>query len=370
VLIALVHYSTLPIVGGVETIVGEHTRLLREAGHEVTVVCGAGSGDHLLKELADRASTGAQVRGALRPVFEKQQVVILHNVLTMPFHPGLTEALWQLADELPAVRFFAWIHDLAACNPDYSRPKLSTLLATAHPRIEYVAISEHRREQFETLTGRTAQVIPNGLDPLRLLDLPEPLCAFCREHRVIERELILLHPTRLLRRKNIELSLRVLAALRAAGRDALLLVTGARDPHQAESDEYATSLHTLRETLGAERDALFLHDFFTVTPRDLIRLLGVADALFFPSHQEGFGLPILEAALHRLPIFCADLAPMNFLVEHRLSTFDPAAPPAEIAAEIARHLHLNPATQARKEIVRRYSWDTIFRQHLAPLLRT
>ena len=33
-----------------------------------------------------------------------------------------------------------------------------------------------------------------------------------------------------------------------------------------------------------------------------------ADALLFPSEQEGFGLPLLEAGLARLPVFCTALA--------------------------------------------------------------
>jgi glycosyltransferase involved in cell wall biosynthesis len=38
--------------------------------------------------------------------------------------------------------------------------------------------------------------------------------------------------------------------------------------------------------------------------RDLYLL---SDCLFFPSRSEGFGLPILEAAMHRLPVWCQEI---------------------------------------------------------------
>ena len=38
--------------------------------------------------------------------------------------------------------------------------------------------------------------------------------------------------------------------------------------------------------------------------RDLYLL---SDCLFFPSRHEGFGLPVLEAAMHRMPVWCQDI---------------------------------------------------------------
>jgi hypothetical protein len=85
--------------------------------------------------LAAARSALRRVRDALAPVLAGQEVVVMHNLLTMPFHPGLTEALWQLADDLTSVRFLAWVHDLAACNPDYDvkAPQLSKLYQAMQP---------------------------------------------------------------------------------------------------------------------------------------------------------------------------------------------------------------------------------------------
>jgi glycosyltransferase involved in cell wall biosynthesis len=105
-----------------------------------------------------------------------------------------------------------------------------------------------------------------------------------------------------------------------------------------------------------------------VTKPDLISLFKVADALFFPSHQEGFGLPLLEAALHRLPTFCPDVEPMISLPRHLQNAYPAGSSPAAVATLIASTLDASHATQARKAVVRDYAWEAIYRNHLAPLL--
>ena len=51
----------------------------------------------------------------------------------------------------------------------------------------------------------------------------------------------------------------------------------------------------------------FLSDYFLVQDDTLRDLYLLSDCLLFPSRQEGFGLPVLEAALHRLPVWCGDI---------------------------------------------------------------
>jgi glycosyltransferase involved in cell wall biosynthesis len=94
----------------------------------------------------------------------------------------------------------------------------------------------------------------------------------------------------------------------------------------------------------------------------------LADALFFPSRQEGFGIPVLEAAFHRLPVFCSDIEPLNALLEHGVTTFALGASPEEIAALILQTLGSDAAFAARKQTLRTYSWDRIYRNFLSPLL--
>jgi len=372
--IALVHYTYTPVVGGVEIIMAEHARLLSQHGHEVTVYCDQGSSDdpRIRVELLPEADDAAELALALEAGLARQDVVFMHNVATMPFHLALTEALWELGQRLTGVRFIAWVHDLAACNPDYQIPRLDlppwSFMARAHARYSYVAVSDLRRRQFEKLTKVPCRVVPNGLDPERLLGLTAPIAELARARHLLEREIVLLHPTRLLRRKNVELGLRVAAALNAAGRNCAYVVTGAPDRRQAASRDYVNELHALRLELGMEEDALFVHEEFPLDERDLASLFALADALFFPSRQEGFGLPILEAALHRLPIFCSAIEPLDSLLAVGVSFFPLDAEPAQIALKIAARLESLDAWQARNQVRRQYAWPAIYRNHIAPLL--
>jgi glycosyltransferase involved in cell wall biosynthesis len=399
--IALLHYTYSPVVGGVETILEQHAGLFAAHGHEVVVFCGEGVSanpaitvtvipemlrDHpLVKAAQEELDAGApgvnfaelkkRLVETLAPLVENAGIVFLHNVVAMHFHLALTAALWELAERLHGVRFVAWIHDLAAINPDYPFPHLDrepwSLLTRHHPAVEYVAVSSHRKKQFAALTGASSEscrVIPNGIDPIAHLDLPAHVAEFVNERAILEKEIVLLHPTRILKRKNIELGMRVVAEMKMAGKNCCCIVTGAPDSHNPDAMKYHESLLKLRADLGIADEFIFLNALFAVTNRDVIGLYRVADALFFPSKQEGFGLPILEGALHRIPIFCADIEPMKSLAHHNLTFFSPEIAPGALAGTIRKQISASPAIQAAKAVVRDYSWKSIYPRHLEPLL--
>jgi glycosyltransferase involved in cell wall biosynthesis len=361
--ISLVHYSAPPIIGGVESVLGAHARLLRKAGYDVCIVARRGAPDFLLQSEDPTKELAAALEGS--------EVVIVHNILTMPFDMPLTRAIWDLAARWPKVRWVAWVHDVAAANPDYDHPWHKApwdLLTSACPHFSYIAVSTQRARQLQAAARVSVQVIPNGVQPSDVLGLTPAVADFAGRHRLLHRDLVLIHPTRLLRRKNVEFGLEVIAELRRRGRDAVTLITGAADPHNERSAEYATALLERRAELDLEDSALFVGEHFPVAPLDLTGLYQLADALFFPSRQEGFGLPVLEAALHRLPIFCADIEPMSCLLNHSLHVFDPEGSPSEVATLIQRTLDRSAPFRARRETVARYCWTAVWRQYLAPLL--
>jgi len=399
--IILLHYTYAPLIGGVENILEQHAALLTSHGHEVTVVCSEGASanpavqmlnipelrrDHPLVHSArselDAGKPGDnfaelknRIAATLSPLFVKADIVFLHNVLTMPFHPGLTAALWRLTEKHAGVRFVAWTHDIAACNPDYSFQHLDSepwnLLTKANPHVEYVAISRHRKEQFLELTGappKSCTVIPNGIDAVEYLGLTDPVAKFVRESGVLNSDVILLHPTRILKRKNIELGIRVIAAMKAMGKSCSCIVTGPPDLFNTATAAYYKELLRLRRELAVEAEFIFLHELFAVTNRDLSGLYRIADVLFYPSKQEGFGLPILEGALHEVPIVCAGIEPMKSLALDNTTFFEPGEAPAAIAEKIIAHADASPLIQSRKAVLRDYSWDTLYSHCFKPLM--
>ncbi len=361
---ALVHYTAAPVIGGVERVMEEHARLFAEHGHQITVLCQRGGGPDAVRLPVEKS---AQVQAAaLRRSLAEQDLVIVHNVLTMPFHAGLTEALWHVMDELPHVRFVGWVHDVAACNPDYA--PVAPIFSRAHPRCGYVAVSELRARQFAETTGTTADrcaVIPNGVAPARVLGLPEHVAAFARQHDLLDGRMLLLHPTRLVRRKNVELSIAVAHELQRCGSAATVIITAADDPHNASAGMLA---RTLRDECASMENVLFAADHFPVGDAELAALYRLADALLFPSRSEGFGLPLLEAALHRMPAFCSDIEPLRGLLRETVSAFPPDADPASVATLIDETLSASPAFRERRRVLREFNWAAIYRKHLAPLL--
>ena len=99
---------------------------------------------------------------------------------------------------------------------------------------------------------------------------------------------------------------------------------------------------------------------------DLASLYQLADAVFFPSWQEGFGLPVLEAGLLRVPVFCSDREPMRSLREHGVHRVDPGGDPGETADYVASTLLADPGYRGRREVFSRYAWDGIYQSQIAP----
>jgi glycosyltransferase involved in cell wall biosynthesis len=362
--IALIHFSAAPVVGGVERVMDEHARLFKANGHEVSVLClHGGGGEAALLPAGESAEAHA---AALRPVLGEQEIVFVHNVMTMPFHPGLTQALATVAGELPRVRFVAWVHDVAACNPDY--PDVPAILRKAHPRFEYVAVSPLRAREFAQVTGgqvERCRVVPNGIDPARVLGLPPAVADLARSRDLLDGRLVLLHPARLLRRKRIETSLGIACAFAARREPATVLVTAAIDPHGRGSRAYREEL---RARFGSDGGHLFVGEHLVVGDPELAGLYQLADALLFPSRSEGFGLPLLEAAMHRLPVFCSDIEPLRDLSAGNVTFLPDGAEAPRLATLIADTLGASAAFGARKRVLRDYGWPSIYRRHLAPLL--
>lgn len=318
--IAILHYSKPPVIGGVERVIGEQAAALRELGHEVAIL------------------TRQEWR------MEKWDAVIVHNVFTMPFDLAWTKELIKLTHSRPDIRWFNWVHDVR--------------WSAQVPKAVHVAVSEFRRQDYAKITQETIHVIPNGCDASAVLGLTERVRDLKLEHA----GLVLLQPTRFVRRKNIEFGLRLLVELPAAQ----YLVTAAPDPHQKDGTKYFRELKQLAKELGVSQRVRFLGEKSALTDSDVRSLYHMADLLFFPSTQEGYGLPLIEAALHGVPVFCSQI-PAHREVAVGATFFKLNASPKSLARKITAH----PAVQARqlqRGMMVRLAWSRIVPEMLEPLL--
>jgi glycosyltransferase involved in cell wall biosynthesis len=217
--------------------------------------------------------------------------------------------------------------------------------------------------------------VPAGVGVRDKLRLKPATVQLVRQLRLDDGWPFMLLPARITKRKNIEYAIGVTRALRDLGLKPRLLVTGPPGPHNPRSVDYVDELQAERARLDVRDEVTFLYEerrpngrLWTATDPMMDDLYQLADLLIFPSAQEGFGIPLLEAGLVRLPVFCSDIPPFREIAGDRVHRFALDAPHAETAARIAQFLEADPATRLRHEVIRRYSWEGIFREKIAPLL--
>jgi glycosyltransferase involved in cell wall biosynthesis len=360
--LALLHYTAHPVTGGVESVMEEHRRLLAAAGYPVTVIAGRGEAVIVPEVDSRRPETSfdelrERLVQTLAPLLREIDVVIAHNVLTMPFNLPLIDVLPKLGRPL-----IAWTHDIAWVNPRYAEFRRDEwpyrLLHEPAPGARYVAISDLRREQLEATYGVAAPVIPNGVDAGRLLRLRPATVELLRRAGSWQRNPIVLVPLRVTRRKRLEDALEVAARLRPRQPQLGWIVSGPLGPHQADNREYWEHLRELRSRLGLEDVFAFLHEFgqgdrHPVDDEMMAELYALAGAVFLPSESEGFGLPVIEAALTKTPLVCTDIAAFAELeAERRYPTGDLAAAAGLLEATLAG----SPQARAREG----FTWEAIF----------
>jgi glycosyltransferase involved in cell wall biosynthesis len=297
-------------------------------------------------------------------------------VHTLNKNLALTAALHRLDGR----RTIAWCHDLAWTNSQYL-PELYDaypwkLLRQKWPGTRYVTVSEPRKTEMESLFGGNlpVEVVTGGVDIPAFLHWTPEMRAVEAKHNLLDADLLLLLPARITRRKNIELALHVLSALKNRGDwDCRLIVTGPPGPHNPTNPGYLGELLALRSGLQLQDSAHFLYELseppFIPDDATVANLYGIADALFFPSLQEGFGLPILEAGLVNLPVFCSNLPPFRQTGQDNVHFFDPVADSADLIADVIHsHFKQDPQYRLKKRVRHEFRWDAIVRTRLVPLI--
>nr|MBC7243827.1 glycosyltransferase family 4 protein [Chloroflexota bacterium] len=408
--ITILHYSAPPIVGGVEHTIYHHARLLAQAGYQVRVIAGRGEAFHprvalhvlpemdsrhpqvlAVKEELDRGQVTPQfgmlrdrVTDLLRPYIANTDVLIAHNLFTLHKNLPLTAALHRLLTEEPPPhpRTLAWHHDLAWQSRQYKDEMYTgypwDLLRQPWPGVTQVTVSEPRRREVAALYSiapEAVKVVPPGVDLPTFFRWTETTQHIESFYHLLDADLVLLLPARITRRKNIQLAVQVLAALREqTGLDARLVVTGPPGPHNPANVAYLAELQSLRRDLNLLNAAHFVYELgeekqpLVPDNATMANLYLIADALLFPSLGEGFGIPMLEAGLLRLPIFCSRIPPLEATGGIEVHYFSPQADPAHVAALIASKLLADPAFRLRRRVLQEYRWETIVNNRVIPLI--
>jgi glycosyltransferase involved in cell wall biosynthesis len=402
--IALLHYSSPPIVGGVESVLAHHARLMTKAGHQVTIIVGRGkSFDERIsvhvfprmdsrhpdvmqvKALLDKGNcTPAfdtlrdEIKGELSDELKKYDVLIAHNIASLHKNLPLTAAIQEASKQPDFPKLILWHHDLAWTTPRYKHDMHDgypwNLLRTPWKGVKQVVISEMRRQELSALLGidkADIQVIPNGVNLNAFYKLETRTIQIIDQLSLFEANPLFLLPVRLTPRKNIELALRIMAELVNDYPKAMLVITGPEGPHNPANKGYKEKLLHLRDELKLQGIVHFLAESSPGMLPDAViaDFYRLGNALLFPSREEGFGIPIIEAAFSSMPVFCADIQVLRELACEDASYFDPEGDPKEIARLIVNRMESEATSRLSRRVKRSYTWESIYSKFIEPMLK-
>jgi mannosylglucosylglycerate synthase len=306
---------------GVSVVAELWRRQLEALGFATRMVAGAGHADRILPGLAHDTSFPA-TRAELGDALAGADLVVVENVLTIPLNIPVSLAVAEALRGRPAILHH---HD-----PPWQRARYAhiTSLPIDDPSWRHVTISRMTERQLRR-RGFAATTIPNAFDTEAPPGDRDGVRARLGVH---PGERLVLHPVRAIARKDVPAALRL---ARSVG--ATYWLAGPTE------EDYAATL----EPLLARPGVRVLRDRFTSIPD----AYAAADAVLYPSLWEGFGLPPLEAAVHRRPV-----AVGHYPVADELRAMGfrwlPPDDPAPLAAALDDPPSLKADLDANHELVR------------------
>jgi len=416
--VAIVHYTApKDVVGGVEVVIDRHAMFLSKHGYAVHLIFGNGGGlhynnvvDHEIELLSPNVPDVQKLqreileKGEATPTFErikqriKEELIlslsdvrtcIVHNIPSMPFNFAATAAINEIADETNLKMIF-WLHDSALFREEFRQQYGKfplTLLHHLNPRIIYVTPTSFRAREFAHLSEpykiAKMTVVPNGVSVEEYIKIDEITKLLMKRLGLSFDSYIIVTPVRVTPRKNIELALFVLDELKhlmPLDRPVKLLVTGPPD-HQAVKMGmyYSEYLQELIDRRGLHDSVIFCHEHIAqrreyqngeIRKWSVADVYNIANLVFIPSKEEGFGLPVIEAGASRRLVFCSRIPPFQELIRDDLEgcMFDLSESPKSIAFRIYRQFLEDRVDNNFANVIKRFDWESIIRNRLLPLL--
>ncbi len=244
--------------------------------------------------------------------------------LLLPRRARLFHGLNQRLPRYSFARTVTTFHDLFVMTGEFSTPefrqRFTALARDAAARSDHIlAVSAYTARQVEALLGvepGRLTVVHHGVDPVPVFE-PADLAAF-RQRQRLERP-FLLHVGAIQARKNTR---RLVEAFQELPPEVDLVLAG--------SDGYAAA--EIRQAIAHSPARQRIRSLGYVDRATLDRLYRSATALAFPSLDEGFGFPVLEAMSAGLPVVTSNRAAMCEVAGDAALLVDPTDVPALAAA--------------------------------------
>lgn len=254
----------------------------------------------------------------------KLDLIIVQNALTIPMNLPLGVCLTGLIAEL-GIRTIAHHHDFFWERQRYQTNRVLDMLDTTFPSklptIQHVTINSIAQQRLKARRGIDSHVVPNVHD---FSQSPPGIDDYNEDFRsalgLSENDLFILQPTRVIRRKGIEMTIELIARLQLP--NARLFITHRADDEgmnywfwlKRESKVMGINMQLIDHIISADRTSMNGHKIYS-----LWDAYPHANLVTYPSTYEGFGNALLEAIyfhklvfVNRYPVYVADIEPLGF----------------------------------------------------------
>ena len=270
------------------------------------------NGDDPDSVLAEIGATAAMISEAFEEFLDLYDVeaVIVENAWAIPMQLPLAVAVADVVEErrMPTVGHH---HDFSWERPRFDGCVVPEILDTYFPpsgdHIAHVVINSIAAEELQARRGLASTAMPNVMDFESGRPSHDGGARFRELVGIEDADVVLLQPTRVVRRKGIELTIELASRLDG---DLKVIVS---HPDDLDS-EYWDELLALASDLAVD---LRLVD----VGRDrhaLASAYAAADLVCFPSLYEGYGNALVEALyyrspvmVNRYPVYVSDIAPLG-----------------------------------------------------------
>lgn len=253
-------------------------------------------------------------------------LLVIENAITIPLNIPLGMAITELIAE-SGILTIAHHHDFFWERQRFKTNAVWDYLNMAFPpnlpQIQHVVINSSGDHQLSLRTGISPTIIPNVMDFDHSPPPPDDYAADIRKSLGIDvDELLILQPTRVIKRKGIEHAIELVHRLDMKAKLVISHASGDEGyDYEQRLHEYSKLLNVktifvsglIQDKRGYTDDGQKIYTLYDVYPS--------ADLVTYPSNFEGFGNAFLEAIYFRKPIvvntysnYEIDIKPKGFSV--------------------------------------------------------
>ncbi len=356
--IAFAHINTLRIPRGIERFIINVANGLVKKGHDVTLIAGRCE-QPLTREWIDDRIHVEEIshynwhRLTFVPGYIRELLRNDYDVLNIAIARGEGYA----AGLTHMIKKFRYNIVFQYPLEDHEKHfRAFNKFSTAKHADRLIAASSYIAQGVERYFGRTADTIPNGVDPQEFRADQGRRLEIRKKLGISDKAPVLITVAALQGRKGINKVLDVVSLLKRTLPDIRYIVCG--DGNEKDRESFFSKV----KSLGLVSNVLFMGN-----QKDVAGFYNAADLFIFLPEFEGFGIVALEAMASQLPILVSHGSAFpEILSEGGGIMVDPDA--TAIAAEMAslilrdREQHEQLGKAGRASVLKKYSWDAVAAQ--------